>query len=146
MIIDTVENLNTYKGLSKNLDIALQFIQNTDLNGLPDGKKEIDDHVFFMVNDVARNVPEKIMYECHDVYIDIQMTIKGNENIRVLDRNKLEFPPMNKEKDIAFASSLNEGNMIALKQGDVMILFPQDAHQPCLGEGKGRKIVFKVSV
>lgn len=61
MIYDKLSNITLYKGLSKNLDTAIQFISTHDLNELPLGKTTIDgDRVYINVMETkAQPIEEK---------------------------------------------------------------------------------------
>ena len=39
MIYDEIKNIERYRGISKNLDTAIDFLEKTDLNSLPLGKQ-----------------------------------------------------------------------------------------------------------
>ena len=41
MIYDLLENIGRYRGICPNLDTAIRFLMDTDLNTLPTGKTEI---------------------------------------------------------------------------------------------------------
>ena len=50
MIFDDLENLNQYYGLFDNLDKAIAYIDENGLDGLPDGRTDIDgDDVYVTV-------------------------------------------------------------------------------------------------
>ena len=42
MIVDSIRNLEQYRGLHNNLDTVIDFLQNCDLKALADGKTIID--------------------------------------------------------------------------------------------------------
>ena len=53
MIYDEIKNISRYRGISSNLDTAIDFLEKTDLKSLPLGKTEIlDDKVFANVMEV----------------------------------------------------------------------------------------------
>lgn len=55
MIYDTIENIGNYKGLTEYLDMAIEFIQETDLAALPAGKTPIlENKVFVNVMEAGR--------------------------------------------------------------------------------------------
>lgn len=83
MIYDKITNIGRYKGISHWLDIAVAFIEENDLAGLPDGRTAISG------DDVFANVMEAEAgggagrYEIHKRYMDIQIDIEGTEIIRI---------------------------------------------------------------
>ncbi len=42
MVTDSLQNLEQYRGLHKNMDTAIDFLKKCDLTALPDGKTVID--------------------------------------------------------------------------------------------------------
>jgi biofilm protein TabA len=82
MIYDTKENLQNYKGISKNLDLALDYLERADLSGMEAGRYEIDgSHVFALVQAPQTRPQEQCRWEAHKKYIDIQYLIDGQETI-----------------------------------------------------------------
>ena len=54
MIYDLLENIGRYRGICPNLDTAIRFLMDTDLNTLPTGKTEIDgDRVYLQIMDAV---------------------------------------------------------------------------------------------
>ena len=147
MITDNLKNLKNYSALNKRFEAAFNFILNTDLKNIPCARYQIDgDDIYANVEEYTTKTRSKVEY--HKKYIDIQLVALGCENIGYCNiderKNSEEF---DEDKDIGFA----EGNVSLIKmiQGNFMILFPQDAHQPCMaidGPSKVKKIVVKVKV
>ena len=55
---------------------ALEFIRNTDLNSLENGKHIIDgDNLFVNIVDSDMKTPQQARLEVHDKYIDIQIPL-----------------------------------------------------------------------
>ena len=42
MVTDSLQNLEQYRGLHKNMDTVIDFLKKCDLTALPDGKTVID--------------------------------------------------------------------------------------------------------
>ena len=52
MVTDSLQNLEQYRGLHKNMDTVIDFLKKCDLTALPDGKTVIDgERVFVNVID-----------------------------------------------------------------------------------------------
>jgi len=86
-------------------------------------------------------------FECHDKFIDIQLCIKGNEEIGWKPRHacsqvKNEY---NAEKDVAFYSDTPD-MFFQLTDGQFAIFFPEDVHAPMIGGGNIKKMVIKVAI
>lgn len=148
MIYDKVKNGLRYKGISDNLDKALEFMVNTDLASLPLGKCEIDgDKVFFTVMD-AQAVEEVNdgLYEYHKKYMDIQIDIIGTEMIQMGFDPAEEITPYTHDigiKKCSLASSCIMG------PGRFILFEAEEFHKPNLAAAenkKFKKVVFKVAV
>ena len=80
MITDTLQNLPRYRGLHKNLDVAIRWLMAHDPAALPNGRTEIDgDRVFINVMDAALRDAEGAAFEYHHRYADLQIDLTGSE-------------------------------------------------------------------
>jgi YhcH/YjgK/YiaL family protein len=135
--------------LSQNLKTGFQYLNNTNFEYIADGKYEIDGEDVF-VNIQTYQTKNDADFEAHRKYIDIQYIISGKENIGLTDYKNCETTiPYNSEKDIEFLSG--DGEFESLKEGEYMILYPQDAHKPSISQDvknpeRVRKAVVKVRI
>lgn len=82
MIYDLLTNIGNYRGMGRNLDCAIKYLMETQLETLPLGKTEIDgDRVFLQVMEADTHELAKDGYEIHREYMDIQIDIEGCEVI-----------------------------------------------------------------
>lgn len=80
MIFDDLENLNQYYGLFDNLDKAIAYIDENGLDGLPDGRTDIDgDDVYVTVGPRTPGPAEDAPFETHSRYMDIHVVLEGSE-------------------------------------------------------------------
>ena len=84
MICDTLENLNRYRGIHKNLDTAIDYLTAYhiahDLIELPLGRIEVDgENVFINVMDADLHPDEGSHLEYHHKYADLQIDLTGGE-------------------------------------------------------------------
>ena len=131
---------------------ALEYIENTDLGELEVGKHMIDgENLFVNIVDSNMKTPEEARLEVHDVYIDIQVPLSGEEIIGVVPSDELteitkEYDP----KGDAFLAKLPAAyTPVRMKPNSVCILFPEDGHAPCMDADKKdhvRKLIAKVRV
>ena len=147
MIIDNFENLKKYSSLNIYFSKAFDYISATDFNTLNVGRYEIDgDNIYVNVDEYETKKVSKP--EFHKKYADIQFLVNGSEYIGYCPKDRLlECEEYNTEKDIGFG--LGVVDYIKMKPGQFMILFPDDAHQPCMADGnpqKVKKVVVKVKV
>lgn len=151
MIYDTIDAIGQYKGISRWLDKAIACIETTSFDALELGTYEVDGkNVFYMVQAPELKSERDAKWELHKRYIDIQIGLADGEGIGYMPVAELQgWEDYNEVKDVAKASSGQECVMLPLKRGRFSILFPQDAHQPCVSlkeAVQGKKVVFKVLV
>lgn len=149
MIKDKLKNAETYYALSDRLVVGFEWLKNTNLDSLEDGKYEI------LGQDVYANVQtyetkDSAPYESHRKYIDIQYMINGKEIIGVTDYTNCSIKDIyDEDRDIEFLNyDTNEKQQI-LNNGEFIVLFPQDAHQPSISYNEKatvKKVVVKVLI
>lgn len=151
MIADQIGNITLYKGLTENLDSAINYIVSTDLSRLPPGRYEIDgDRLLAVVLRVKTRSRENCKWESHQNYIEIPIVLEGRERMVYQPAAGLEpDTPWNAAKDIRLYKDNGVGSIIQMGPGDFSIFFPNDGHMPCLVEGEPlevKKIIVKAKV
>lgn len=128
MIYDKIIHANKYFGIQRNLDIALQFIMDTDLNSLPYGITEIDgDKVFVHVMDAEAKNEEDGKFEYHKKYMDIQIDIEGTEIIYLAENWDREVEAY--KEDIGFVAAEKEVSCL-MGSGKFVICNVKEPHMP----------------
>lgn len=150
MILDQLESLDCYRGISKNLDIAIDYLQKTDLKALTNGSHQVDgDRVLANVMTYETKRPEEGKFEAHRKYIDIQVVIEGEERCCCAPLSlTTELGLFDSDKDIVFLVGPRQTTM-QLNPDNFAIFFPQDAHMPSLNmdeKSTVHKVVMKVAV
>ena len=80
MIIGKLSDLYRYKGISHNIDTAIDYVLNNDILALPKGKTIIDgDNVYLNRDTYVAKELEDCFFENHERYIDLQIVLKGKE-------------------------------------------------------------------
>lgn len=149
MIFDKLENAHCYGDMGERFTAAIEFLKNTDLKAIELGRHELDgDRLYANVEEYQTRPVQADQWEAHRQYADIQCVITGSEVIGWAPLDTLgvreEHDP---GKDIGWFTG--EGTFLPLEEGYIMVLFPQDAHQPgrTLGETSAvKKIVVKVLI
>jgi len=149
MILDKIENAGLYSGITENLKKGFDFLKNTNLSALEDGKYEIDGkNVFALVSEYESKKPEECRMESHQTYIDIQYLVSGREAIGFATLNEqIVTSAYNPEKDIVFFEG--ETTPLILEAKMFAVFFPQDVHRPGMlinGPEKVKKVVVKVKI
>lgn len=146
MILDTLSNIEQYKGISTHLDTAIDFLQKNDLSTFADGKYEIDgNNVFVMVQSPTFKAENH--FEAHRNYADIQIALLPGETMEWLPYSDIqEWQPYDPDIDFQRGASQQAGIAMTLEPHMFVIFFPQDGHKPGLGSTTGRKAVVKIRV
>lgn len=150
MIFDTLENLKNYRGLGANMDRAIDFILSADFSAMPAERFEVDGiNVYGFIQEPELRDPAEAQFEAHRRYADIQIALTDGEIMGWLPLEKVEkWQKFDVEKDIVFSDVEDKGVAMPLNGGYFMMLFPWDAHMPCLkgSAEKTRKAVIKVKM
>lgn len=150
MIIDKIENLAQYRGISRNFAKAADFALSHNLEEMEAGRYPIDgDQVFVMIQEIETKAEREIPWETHGNYADIQCVLRGAEGMGYANRSSLqpagEYDP---ERDIRLYTGA--GVVHILHAGEFMAFFPQDGHRPSICppgcDRQVKKAVFKVRV
>ena len=158
MVYDKIDNIETYKGLSEDIRIGLEFLCQLT----PDTEKgiyQLNPRVKAIVSEYETKPENENGYEAHRQYIDIQYLLTGEEKIACLPVEWLtETKPYSQENDCALYSAVTIPNpssliphpsYLTLLPGYFAILYPQDGHMPQLSvkaPTKVKKVVVKVAL
>ena len=143
MILDALEHLGNYAKLHAGFGVVVKFLADHDLQALPLGRCDIDgNNVFVSINSYTTQEAPKV--EFHKAYADIQIVLEGHEQVGWTPRQNLQnVTPYDAKKDIAFGEGTTQ-KMEAVP-GRCFVFFPEDAHQPGIGNGNSvKKAVFKI--
>jgi YhcH/YjgK/YiaL family protein len=150
MIIDTIKNYETYISIHPLFKRGFEYLLNTDFNNLADGRHEIEgDKLFALMQTYDTKSESELRYEAHKKYIDIQFMISGNESFFHADTSYCDIIEMySDETDVAFYKA--DGILYQVLEKQFYILFPQDAHKPCMHYNNKvqsvKKVVLKVLI
>lgn len=149
MIYDNISNLELYKGLSPDIYEGLKFLRDVDAN-IANGVYQINPRVKAIVSEYETKTVNEYGFEAHKKYIDIQITLKGQERLACLPIERMsEEKPYSEETDAAFYSANVSTQEMTIGDGYFAIFFPQDGHMPqlCIDEPRMvKKVVVKVQI
>jgi YhcH/YjgK/YiaL family protein len=151
MIVDKIENADTYVKLSEAIAKALEVLRDKELVEKDDGRYDVDgDNLYYLVQRYMTKPMEQCKLEAHKRYIDIQFVAAGEEIMGYCPVENLDVQtPYNPEKDIVFYKKPENITEVKLDGGMFAVLSPQDAHMPkCQIEGPSEvhKVVVKVKI
>lgn len=131
---DNIKNAKNYYHLGERFQKGFEYLLNTDMAKLVNGKYEIDgEDIFVSVQDYTSKLPEECKFEAHKKYADIQYIIKGCEKLGYGDAK--DFKPStfyDDKNDIIFFENKEGASYIEAQEGDFVIFMPEDAHMPCI--------------
>lgn len=130
---------------------AAEFLSREDLDSLPLGRYELTPEGSY-ANIQEYDTRFAGDYELHRAYADVQVVLSGEEVIQVAPRTSVQecTQPYDAEKDIEFYASSGEDVAVPADRSHWVVLFPSDAHKPCMSAGTEpvhiRKVVVKVKL
>ena len=150
MIVDNVENIQVYAGLSKSIFAGLKFIS----NAAPDialGTYDVVDGVKALVTEYETIEVFERGYEAHKHVIDIQYPIIGFERVKWSPISCMDVKtPYDPSRDRTFYHHPSpQSTHVDLGNGIFAIMFPEDGHSPQHYVAKPeliKKITIKVSI
>lgn len=145
MIVDKIEKLKLYKEIPGEV---VQFLSELDINNIKLGKRVLSDCIYVNIEEYNTKNIEVANFESHDKYIDIQLLLKGSENIYYASRDNLSIKvPYDETRDIAFYSdSIQSYPCVKLDGTNFMMIYPHEAHAPQVSSGNFSQKVLKVVV
>lgn len=150
MIYDVIRNIDQYKGISPQLDKALDVLKSTDFAALEPGSYPVNDDVYYNVMEPTVKPWEETKWECHRRYIDIQHALTDGEQIAACPLEDVKGWTAYDEKGDCSVSAEEAPFVVLPTNGDnFAIFFPGDAHRPCWatnGAKAVKKVVIKVRV
>ena len=105
MIYDHISNIATYKGISHNIALGLDFLMQMKPDTVV-GTYQINQRLKVIVSEYETKLENENGYEAHRKNIDIQYLLSGEERIACLPIERLkETKAYSDEKDAAFYSA-----------------------------------------
>ena len=150
MIFDKICNIKNYKGINKNLDIAIDSIARKEyIEGISGKNLVLEEEVFFNVQNYITKNQEECFFETHKEYLDIQLVMFGEEKIGVTEIEKLKLDKeYDKERDLETQKGDPE-IVFEMNKNNFLILFPGEPHMPGIKNNENieiKKIVYKIKM
>ena len=152
MIISSLTSPNFKVGLPKVIAEVCDYLNTLDLNTLENGHHDINDQIYMNVMEPETAEPSSKKAELHHEYLDVQVLIRGTENIEVganyPDLSKYES--YNEADDYQLCADIDDKFTVTMKPKMFAVFYPYEPHKPCcVVNGKTEKIkklVVKVPV
>ncbi len=148
MVVDHIENRESYFPLGSGIERALRYLAVTDFSSMDPGKYDIDgDNIFAIVDEYVPHSAEGCHLEAHKKYVDVQFLVHGREEVGYAPlREQKVAESYSEDKDVAFYEGVEA--YIKLQESMFAIFYPTDLHKPGLGEVSSavKKVVVKIAV
>lgn len=152
MIISNLTSPNFKVGLPKVIAEVCDYLNTLDLNALENGRHDINDQIYMNVMEPETAEPSSKKAELHHEYLDVQVLIRGTENIEVganyPDLSKYES--YNEADDYQLCADIDDKFTVTMKPKMFAVFYPYEPHKPCcVVNGKTeriKKLVVKVPV
>lgn len=150
MIFDRLSNLSKYSKLIPDAQTILHAIEKVASGEYTQEKIYLDGDRLFMIIQEYDSVDREGRYlEAHRKYIDLQAVISGKEYIgwAELEGLTVQSEKYSEGGDIAFYNE-EPTLWLPMTEGYFTLLFPQDAHMPCIKidkQEKVKKVVVKIA-
>ena len=136
MILDTLDAIGKYAGISPNFETAVRWLQETDPEALEPGRTDIDGERVYAVMSENRVKPKEPVFEVHRRYADIQIILQGREGFLYgREGRELSGKP---ENDVWFCEA-DRQVPFELEEGGVTVFLPGEAHAPGLYPEKDKR-------
>ncbi len=161
MICDTLTHAHWYEKLHPRFPQAFDYLRQFDATPgkVAPGRHELQGaELYALVQTYDTQPADKLRFENHRNYIDLQYVVTGHEIIYHLQADQLTpLPdePYNPQRDLQFFAPTHTTQPVQLRQpihltpGGWTILFPHDAHMPMACVDKPSpvyKVVVKIRV
>jgi len=150
VIVDSLTHLLENEGaFGPKIQRGLQFLRETDFTGQAAGRHEVDEELFYFINEYETKAENDCFWEAHRVNLDLHYILEGKEKIGYAVIERLEVKEeYNGVKDAVFFTGSVE-SAVAVEAGDVVVCYPQDGHMAGIVSGEKqavRKVVLKIKI
>jgi len=131
MIIGTLSACERYYAFGEGFRKAFEFLKSNDIGTMELGRHDIDgDAVYILVQDYVSKTIDNCGLEAHRRYADLHYVAEGFEYLgyAALERVGQPIGAYDPKADAVFFEK--ECQYVLLQKGDIVIVFPEDAHMP----------------
>ncbi len=146
MIVSNLKYSERVEVLHPRFKILFDFVKSNNLLDMPLGRVEVDgDNIFINNIEIDGLTREAQVLEMHESYIDIHILLRGEETIgwKSIDEIENYTKSYDSESECALSDD-TPTSYTTLREGEFMIVFPEDPHAPAIADGKIRKLIAKV--
>lgn len=153
MIYDGLSVIGRYRGVSRGLDVLIDWLAENDPAQLPLGKTRIcGDRVFANVMEATTRTFEEARFETHRRYMDVQIDLEGAECFKTTPGAMVAIEEFDEATDGGYCQPAPDNHDLldgTLEQGHFVVYMVGEPHMPNLvvpgcEVGPIKKICFKV--
>lgn len=147
MVFDRLERFLAYCSLHRHFRGIHPLLTRTDLVALPGGKFEMRaDGLYAILDRYTTAGVEASFIESHRKYIDVQLMLRGEEQIGVCAIEEGVQGPYDEQHDFLKIEKSPELTWLLMKPGTFAIFWPSDGHMTKLAGAAGPGPVVKLIV
>lgn len=149
MILDTLNNSALTEQLHPLFKQLFDYVKTHDLTQVPAERIVLEaDDLFINIADATLKTADEQKLEIHREYIDVHFPLSGDEIVGWTPKENLKTQseaPFNEQEDFALYAEQAE-TYFTVSPGQFLVVYPNDAHAPIIGEGTLRKAIAKVRI
>ena len=130
MILDRLDNADTYADARGGLAQAFEFLRRGGFDELATGRHEVDERCYVMVNRYTTRQAAELPYEAHRAYLDVHYIVSGRETLYWEDIGAMPAGEGYNADGDAELFRYAGGLPVTLEPGMFVVLYPWDAHKP----------------
>ncbi|MGN0927967.1 MAG: YhcH/YjgK/YiaL family protein [Succinivibrio sp.] len=146
MLATSLDLVTKHDYLEKKFKKAYQWLKDHDTANMEDGTYDICDGVFAMVQRYDTIPFSEARFESHKDYYDIQYIAKGTESFGMALVKDCELVETIEKNDVSFYKTPKFYTQVNLKSGDLVVVPPEEVHQPRAQYNGQKDFVVKVVI
>lgn len=146
MLATSLDLVTKHDYLEQKFKNAYQWLKEHDTANMEDGTYDICDGVFAMVQRYDTIPFSEARFESHKDYYDIQYIAKGTESFGMALVKDCELVETIEKNDVSFYQTPKFYTQVNLKSGDLVVVPPEEVHQPRAQYNGQKDFVVKVVI
>ena len=146
MLATSLDLVTKHDYLEQKFKNAYQWLKEHDTANMEDGTYDICDGVFAMVQRYDTIPFSEARFESHKDYYDIQYIAKGTESFGMALVKDCELVETIEKNDVSFYKTPKFYTQVNLKSGDLVVVPPEEVHQPRAQYNGQKDLVVKVVI
>lgn len=139
-LVGTKEDDTVIEGRINN---AIAYLKELKISEQDIGKKQIvNENFYYTIQSYMTKPSNECKLESHRKYVDIQIIILGNEAMDIADISRLHIQDVyDEERDIMFWKEPKRMARTTLREGDTIVLYPENAHRGAVSVADSEKVI-----